>query len=88
MSGISTDVFGMSFRTTRVLDEATREAARQLARHSEAIRRAVLSQRDAVVGVSPELRRHSDAVIQVSAVAWSEELALVAAARRHTQKMC
>lgn len=59
----------MSSRTSLVLDDATRAAARQLARHydcgvSEAIRRAVLSQRDAVVGVSPEFRRHRRRVLE------------------------
>jgi hypothetical protein len=59
----------MSSRTSLMLDDTTREAARQLARHydcgvSEAIRRAVLSQRDAVVGVSPEFRRHRRRVLE------------------------
>ena len=49
----------MTQRTTIVLDEPARQAAKQLARHyecstSEAIRRAVVEQRDAVLGVSPE----------------------------------
>jgi hypothetical protein len=45
-----------------MLDETTREAAREIAAHygcsaSEAIRRAVRSHRDSVVGVSEEHRR-------------------------------
>lgn len=52
----------MSQRTSLVLDEEARKAAKELARHydcstSEAIRRAVVHQRDAVLGVSTELRR-------------------------------
>jgi hypothetical protein len=59
----------MSQRTSLVLDDRTRQAARQLAKHydcgvSEAIRRAVVSQRDAVVGVSPEFRRHRRRVLE------------------------
>jgi hypothetical protein len=51
----------MSNRTTVLLDEATREAARDLARRygcstSEAIRRAIVRQRDALLGV-PSARR-------------------------------
>lgn len=51
----------MARRTTLFLDEDTREAARQLAGRydctmSEAIRRAVQRQRDAVLGVPPESR--------------------------------
>ena len=49
-------------RTTILLDEDTREAARQLALQydcstSEAIRRAVVRHRDAVFGVPTESRR-------------------------------
>jgi hypothetical protein len=52
----------MAQRTTVVLDDRARTAARQLARLygcsvSEALRRAVVRQRDAEVGVSPERRR-------------------------------
>ena len=48
-------------RTTLLLDPETRRAARDLARHyecstSEAIRRAVLHQREAVMGTPPALR--------------------------------
>ncbi len=48
-------------RTTLLLDPETRRAARDLARHydcstSEAIRRAVVQQRQAVVGVPRGLR--------------------------------
>ena len=51
----------MSTRTSLVLDEATREAARDLAHRygcstSEAIRRAIVRQRDALLGV-PSARR-------------------------------
>jgi hypothetical protein len=51
-----------SARTTLVLDEKAREAARQLARRygcslSEAMRRALVRQRDAELGV-PRQRRH------------------------------
>jgi hypothetical protein len=51
----------MSNRTTVVLDDATREAARDLAHRygcstSEAIRRAIVRQRDALLGV-PSARR-------------------------------
>ncbi len=46
----------MAQRTTILLDDETREAARQLARRyhcsvSQAMRRAVIEQRDAVVGL-------------------------------------
>ncbi len=52
----------MSSRTTVVLDERAREAARQLARRygcslSEAMRRALIQQRDAEAGVPRERRR-------------------------------
>lgn len=49
-------------RTSLLLDDDTRRAARQLALRydcsvSEAIRRAVVRQRDAVLGVPAELRK-------------------------------
>jgi hypothetical protein len=52
----------MASRTTLVLDERAREAARQLARRygcsvSEAMRRALIRQRDLEVGVPRERRR-------------------------------
>jgi len=52
----------MASRTTVVLDERARAAARQLARRygcsvSEAIRRSVVRQRDAELGVSSGRRR-------------------------------
>lgn len=52
----------MASRTTLILDEEAREAARQLARRygcslSEAMRRALINQRDAEVGVPSERRR-------------------------------
>jgi len=52
----------MASRTTLVLDDKAREAARQLARRygcslSEATRRALVRQRDAELGV-PRKRRH------------------------------
>ena len=52
----------MAIRTTLYLDDEVRAAARQLAARydcslSEAIRRAVIRHRDAVVGVPPERRR-------------------------------
>jgi hypothetical protein len=51
----------MAHRTTLLLDDATRAAARELARQhgcsvSEAIRRAVIHQRDLTVGVPAERR--------------------------------
>ncbi len=51
----------MAKRTTLILDEQVRRAARDLARHldcstSEAIRRAVLRQRDVVLGVGSAVR--------------------------------
>jgi hypothetical protein len=56
-------------RTTLVLDDSTRQAARQLASHygcgvSEAIRRAVIAQRDVVTGVSPEFRQRRRKVLK------------------------
>jgi hypothetical protein len=52
----------MAHRTTILLDEATRKAARELALRydcsvSEAIRRAILTQRNQALGVSEERRR-------------------------------
>jgi len=52
----------MATRTTLVLDDKAREAARQLARRygcsvSEATRRALVRQRDAELGVPRESRR-------------------------------
>ena len=52
----------MSSRTTLVLDDQARQAARQLARRygcslSEATRRALVRQRDAELGVPHERRR-------------------------------
>lgn len=54
--------YDMAHRTTLILDDETRKAARELAVRydcsaSEAIRRAVIRHRDAVFGV-PESRRH------------------------------
>ena len=55
-------MYNMYKRTTVLLDDDTREAARQLAAKydcsaSEAIRRAVVRHRDAVFGVPAESRR-------------------------------
>lgn len=52
----------MAHRTTLLLDDETRRAARQLAERdqcstSEAIRRAVVRQRDTVLGLPPQRRR-------------------------------
>jgi len=52
----------MASRTTLILDDEARAAARQLARRygcsvSEAMRRALIRQRDAEVGVPRERRR-------------------------------
>jgi hypothetical protein len=58
----------MAIRTTIVLDEATREAAKQLATAygcsmSDAIRRAIVLQRDRIAGLSEQRRRlRSDAL--------------------------
>jgi hypothetical protein len=54
--------YDMAERTTIVLDDRTRRAARELARRygctmSEAIRRAVIQQRDREIGVGDEERR-------------------------------
>ena len=51
----------MSYRTTIILDEETRRAARELALRldcstSEAIRRAIIQQRNQVLGVSSDRR--------------------------------
>lgn len=51
----------MAHRTTLILDDDTRRAARELARRydctlSEAIRRAVVRHRDAVTGIPREAR--------------------------------
>ena len=51
----------MSYRTTIILDDETRKAARELALRldcstSEAIRRAIIQQRNQVLGVSSERR--------------------------------
>jgi hypothetical protein len=51
----------MSQRTSLILDDEIRAAAKELARHydcstSEAIRRAVLRHRDSVMGVSSDSR--------------------------------
>lgn len=52
----------MASRTTLVLDDEARAAARQLARRygcsvSEAIRRSLIRQRDAEIGLSSQRRR-------------------------------
>ncbi len=52
----------MTHRTILLFDEETRKAAKQLASHydcstSEAVRRAVVSHRDTVFGVSKGFRR-------------------------------
>lgn len=59
----------MAARTTIVLDPATRKAARELARRyqcsaSEAIRRAVIRQRDLELGVSDEVRRRRSKALE------------------------
>ena len=58
----------MAHRTTLLLDDATRQAARQLALRygcstSEAIRRAVQRHRDAVFGVPAQSRRQRRKVL-------------------------
>lgn len=58
----------MAYRTTLLFDEATRQAARELAAVyacsvSEAIRRAVVRQRDVVLGVSAEQRKQRRALL-------------------------
>lgn len=59
----------MARRTTLILDDDTRHAARQLAMRygcstSEAIRRAILSHRDSVFGVPAESRRERKKVLE------------------------
>jgi hypothetical protein len=59
----------MAQRTTLILDDAARAAARQLALRydcstSEAIRRAVVRHRDAVLGVPSERRRRRRSVLR------------------------
>ena len=59
----------MAFRTTLVLDERSRDAARELARRygctvSEAIRRSVIRQRDIEVGIPAEHRRRRVAILR------------------------
>jgi hypothetical protein len=59
----------MSFRTTLILDDETKQAARQLALRygcstSEAIRRAILRHRDTVFGVPAESRRERGKVLE------------------------
>lgn len=59
----------MSFRTTIILDDDARSAARELAHRygcctSEAIRRAILRQRDAVLGVPPARREERLRVLE------------------------
>jgi hypothetical protein len=59
----------MAYRTTLVLDEKARTAARQLAGRygcsvSEAVRRSVVRQRDAELGVSAGRRRERAAALQ------------------------
>ena len=58
-----------SYRTTLILDDDSRRAARELALHydcslSEAIRRAVVRHRDRVSGVSAEVRRARKAALE------------------------
>ncbi len=58
-----------SSKTTLVLDEETRQAAQQLALRygcsmSEAIRRAVVHQRDAAIGVSAENRQERRQILE------------------------
>ena len=60
--------YDMAHRTTVLLDDETRTAARQLAMRygcstSEAIRRAVVHHRDAVFGVPAESRRERRQVL-------------------------
>lgn len=59
----------MSARTSILLDAATREAAQQLAAKygctmSDAIRRAIVQQRDRVLGVSEERRKARRAALE------------------------
>jgi hypothetical protein len=58
----------MSSRTTLILDDETKKAARELALRygcstSEAIRRAILRHRDSVFGVPAETRRERGKVL-------------------------
>ena len=58
-----------SYRTTLILDDESRRAARELALRydcslSEAIRRAVVLHRDRVSGISPEVRRARRAALE------------------------
>ena len=58
-----------TFRTSLILDEETREAARDLARRygcsvSEAIRRAVVRQRDMVFGIPAASREERRKVLE------------------------
>jgi hypothetical protein len=62
-------MYYMAGRTTLVLDEKSRTAARQLAGRygcsvSEAIRRSVVRQRDAELGLPPERRRRRVAALK------------------------
>lgn len=59
----------MAHRTTLLLDDETRHAAKQLALHydcstSEAIRRAVVRHRDAAFGVPEERRRERRKILE------------------------
>ena len=59
----------MAHRTTLILDDEARKAARQLAlcygcSASEAIRRAVIRHRDAVCGVPEERRRERRKILE------------------------
>lgn len=59
----------MSKRTTLILDDDARQAARELAHRygcstSEAIRRAVVRQRDAVVGIPPTKRQERVRILE------------------------
>lgn len=61
-------MYNMAKRTTLLLDEETRQAARELALRygcstSEAIRRAVIRHRDAVFGIPAESRRERSKVL-------------------------
>jgi hypothetical protein len=56
-------------RTTLILDEESRRAARQLADHygcrvSEAIRRSLIAQRDSVAGVPKRRRQQRVAILK------------------------
>jgi len=65
---VFTEAYCMSHRTTLILDEEARAAARDLAHRygcsiSEAIRRAVVRQRDSVLGVSTRRREERRQVL-------------------------